>query len=395
MYPVLRLKSGKESTVLQRHPWIFSGALVDIPDGIPHGSLVRVADNDGHIIGTGTLSNRTTIAVRVFHFGDAVIDSAWIRERVIQAADLRHSLGFGIDDSTTGYRIIYGESDMLPGLVVDRYNDVLVIQISTKGMDLMRDNIVAILADLLRPAAIVERSDLTVRREEGLDDIISICYGKIEDETIFSEYGRKYVADILKGQKTGFYLDQKDLRLLVGKLSENRNILNLFSYSGGFGIAAMASGAKAVKNIDSSEAALALCQRNADLNGICQDHMTMLCADVFQFLSGDPVEEYDMVIIDPPALIKAKGNFDAGRKAHHFLNRAAMRLVKDGGYFVTSSCSSFFNEDDLSVTLRRASVQNNLRLEFRYSVRQSPDHPISFYFPESYYLKSFICQVRK
>jgi 23S rRNA (cytosine1962-C5)-methyltransferase len=154
-------------------------------------------------------------------------------------------------------------------------------------------------------------------------------------------------------------------------------------------------GAQAVHNIDSSEAALALCRKNAELNRISPESMTTLCADVFQYLSNDTDEKFDMVILDPPALIKAKGNFDAGRKAHHFLNRAAMRLVRDGGLFVTSSCSSFFNEDDLSVTLRRASVQNNLHLDLRHSVRQSPDHPISLYFPESFYLKSLICQVRK
>mgnify|MGYP001171422209 CR=1 FL=1 len=395
MYPVLRLKPGKESTVLQRHPWIFSGALMDIPNEIPHGSLVSVADSAGNIIATGTLSNRTTIAVRAFEFGPATIDAGWIREKMARANDYRRFLGFGIDNITTGFRLVYGESDMLPGLVVDRYKDVLVIQISTKGMDLMRDIIIGVLIDQFRPAAIVERSDLNVRREEGLEDIISVCYGALREEVEFTENGRKYLADIWKGQKTGFYLDQKDLRNLVGKLSRGKKVLNLFSYSGGFGVAALADGARTVHNIDSSEAALALCMRNAELNGFAPESMTTLCADVFQYLSGDGNEDYDMVVIDPPALIKAKGNFEAGRKAHHFLNRAAMRLVKDGGFFVTSSCSSFFNEEDLLVTLRRASVQNNLRLDLRYSVRQSPDHPISIYFPESYYLKSLICQVRK
>jgi len=395
MYDKISLRSGKEVNVQYRHPWIFSGALSEPPDRSRHGSLILVADSRGRVIGTGTLSAKSSIAVRIFEFGEAVIDRAWFASRLTEAEEARRLLGFGPGMPTDGYRAVHSEADGIPGLVVDRYRDVLVMQISTAGLDLLRDEVVAALLDIYRPRAIIERSDLTVRREEGLPDIVSARHGDDAGVVEFLENGRKCLADVMGGQKTGFFLDQRDLRRRLAEFSSNRDGLNLFSYSGAGAVAALAGGATRVHNVDSSAAALELGRRQAAINGIDPERFTTEEADIFQYLGANREPCRDLVIMDPPALIKSKNDAEEGRRAYHFLNRAALRLVRDRGVFVTSSCSHFLPEDDLAFILRRASLQAGVRLKILDVVRQSPDHPQSVYFPESAYLKSFICLVRR
>jgi 23S rRNA (cytosine1962-C5)-methyltransferase len=395
MYPTLKLKAGKEANVIFRHPWIFSGALAEIPDDIAHGSLVHVVDSGEVIIATGTYSAKSMIAVRVFEFGRAVIDKDWFRARFTEADALRTILGYGSSGLTSGYRLVFGESDRIPGLIVDRYENVLVIQLATAGLEQLREMIIEVLVDLFRPRSIVERSDISVRREEGLEEITALRYGSDPGRVEFRENGLRFVADVNFGQKTGFYLDQKELRKEIREHARGRAILNLFSYTGAASAAALAGGAKSVLNIDSSEPSLELCNVHAEMNGIPPGLSATESGDVFGWLSTRYNPEYDMVLMDPPALIKSQVDIDVGRKAYHFLNRAAMRLIKDCGLLVTSSCSAFFREEDFTYSLRRASVQAGVRLDLLKMVRQSPDHPISLYFPESYYLKSFICRVRR
>jgi len=395
MYPVITLKAGKEANVAFRHPWIFSGALENVPDGAEHGSVVRVADKRGITLATGTYSARSSIAVRVFAFGEAQIDRAWLTARLKEANDRRLQMGYGPGTDTTGYRVAFGEADHLPGLVVDRYGDTVVFQISTTGMDRFRLDVIAAIEEVLEPKNIVERSDLAVREEELLEDVIEVHKGASDDLVEFTENGLKFLADVKAGQKTGFFLDQKDARAALAKLSEGKDALNLFSYSGAAGIAMMKGGAKSVHNMDASEEALALCEKHAKLHKIKASAFTTEAADIFQWLGEQKDGDRDMVVMDPPALIKAMKDAESGRKAYHFLNRAAMRLVKDGGIFATSSCSHFLTEDDLAYTLRRASVQAGLTLELLAATRQSADHPQSVYFPESNYLKTFIFKVKR
>jgi len=201
--------------------------------------------------------------------------------------------------------------------------------------------------------------------------------------------------DVLRGQKTGFFLDQKDLRKAIAPLSKDKKVLNLFSYSGSFGVIALKNKAKHVTNVDVSEEALALCERNAKLNKIPKTKYSTEKADVFQWLSTRKDPEFDMVIIDPPALIKSNKDKDDGIKAYHFLNRASLRLVKDNGIFVTSSCSHYLTDDDFSLILKKAGIQAGVTLSILAKITQSPDHPISLYFPESEYLKSYICLVSR
>jgi 23S rRNA (cytosine1962-C5)-methyltransferase len=378
-----------------RHPWIFSGALENAPEDSAHGEVVRVADKHGKILATGTYSARSTIAVRAFAFGEVEIDGAWIRERLKEANGRRLAMGYGPGTETTGYRVAFGEADGLPGLVVDRYADVAVFQISTMGMDRFRTEVIAAVKDVLQPVAIVERSDLGVRGEEFLEDVVAVHEGDVSGPVEFKERGSKFLADVAGGQKTGFFLDQKDARAELAKFAEGRKALNLFSYSGAAGIALMKGGAESVHNVDASEEALALCDKHAKLHKIKAADFTTEQADIFQWLGEGERGTYDLVAMDPPALIKSMKDAEGGRKAYHFLNRAAMRLVKDGGVFATSSCSHFLTEDDLAYTLRRASVQAGITLDMLAVVRQSPDHPQSVYFPESAYLKTFIFRVKR
>lgn len=394
-YPIMTLKEGKEANLVYRHPWIFSGALAALDRDIPHGSLVWLADTKGKILATGTYSAHTTIAVRIFEFSKVEINQKWLRDKVTAAGEKRVAFGYGPGSATTGYRLIFGESDSLPGIVIDRYEDVFVLQFSTAGAELLKNQIVEILLEMFQPKSIVERSDIPVRAEEKLPDSRGLLYGKAPELVEFKENGLNFLADVTGGQKTGFYLDQKELRAEIAKISAGRKTLNLFSYSGASGIAALKGGAISVLNIDSSEQALSLSEKIRKLNDISADIYNFKMADIFNWLAAQSKPEYDLVLLDPPALIKSRNDRESGQKAYHFISRAALRLVHDRGIFVSSSCSSFFTEEDLAFTLRRASVQANLSLELLHIVRQSPDHPISFYFPESSYLKSFICRVRR
>lgn len=388
------LKTDKVATVAFRHPWVFSGALVRRPDDVPHGSTVRLCDTQGRLLGVGTYSAFGTIAVRVFEFGPAELNTDWFIRKITEANQRRCHLGYGEHSETTGYRVVFGEADGIPGLVVDKYGSVLVMQISTAGLDHMRQQIIDALIELFEPLAIVERSDIPSRKDEHIPDVTGVQYGGEQDEVQFLENGLCFVSLPLQGQKTGFYLDQKDLRREIRALAKGKEVLNLFCYTGSAGAAALAGNASSVHQIDASEVALHYCARQLELNNIDWTHHTTQAADVFKWLGSSPEGKWDMVVIDPPALIKSQRDMESGRKAYHFLNRAAMRLVRGGGLFVTSSCSSYFNEDDFMHTLRRASVQDNLRLDVLKIVHQSADHPVSIYFPESAYLKTFICLVR-
>ncbi len=397
MYPIIILKPSKEHLLESRHPWIFSGALELSSILVEHGSLVHVVDSKGKIVATGTFSAHSNIAVRVFEFGEATIDEKWLTTKIESAHNRRLLLGYGPDTDTTGYRIVFGEADGIPGLVADRYNDVIVIQLTTAGTDNFLDTIVRCLIDLLNPRAVVERSDIANRREEKLKEQTGALHGSFgDDERVeFRENGIKMLAYPLKGQKTGFYLDQKDTRSVFVQMSKGLRVLNLFSYTGANAIAAIKGGAKSVLNIDSSNWALERSKELAKLNRIAASKMLTEETDVFKWLNSRGDDKFDMVIMDPPAIIKSRKESDDGRKAYHFLNRAAMRLVKSGGLFVTSSCSQFFTVEDFATTLRRASVQNGQTVNVLKVIPQSPDHPVSLYFPESFYLKTFVCSVSK
>lgn len=350
-------------------------------------------DQSGKIIATGTYSAHSTIAVRVLDWSEQIIDENWVYDKLSLAHERRQLLGYGPHTETTGYRVLFGEADGFPGLVVDRYSDVVVLQISTAGIEALRTEIVACLRKLFDPSAIVERSDLVTRKIERMGESTGVIFGNFDETSRFLEGGLTFESDVLNGQKTGFYLDQKDLRKFVRQVSQSRRVLNLFAYTGSLGIAALAGGATSVLNIDSSASALQKCGKHAAMNGFEQEKMQMVESDVFQWLSTQNNQLFDMVMMDPPAIIKARKDIKSGAKAYHFLNRAALRLVAKGGVFVTSSCSQFFSLNELMETVARAATQNGRQVHILRVIFQSADHPLSVYFPESLYLKSLVLKV--
>ncbi len=294
---------------------------------------------------------------------------------------------------TTGYRVLFGESDGFPGFIVDKYNDVIVIQISIAGVNKLRDVIIDCLKELFNPRAIVERSDSPSRKEEGMESETNVISGDNVDKVVFKESGINFCANVLSGQKTGFYFDQREVRKVVKSLAKDRRVLNLFSYTGATGIYAMLGGALNVHNVDSSVPALELCKENAGLNSIDLKKFSTESADVFQWIAKQTEQVYDMIIIDPPALIKSQRSIKDGFKAYHFINRASLRILTPGGVLVTSSCSQHFGEQDFVTTLRRAALQSDRKVDVLDFIKQSSDHPVSLYFPESYYLKTFVCYI--
>ena len=402
-YPEVRLKPGRNASIVSRHPWIFSGAIASIDEHAAPGSLVSVIDSDGAIVATGGLARGPMITVRVFDFDDTEINVDWLRARISESDNRRRLLGYGPGTgtppsgwaSTTGYRVVFGESDSLPGIVIDRYEDTFVVQLATAAADRLRNIIVEALVSLYNPPCIYEKSDSTARDDEGLEPSTGTLIGDLPEEVTFLENGQRCLADIREGQKTGFFLDQKDLRHWVRRLSDGRRVLDLFSYTGATATSALLGCATSVHCVDSSSTALTLCRRHAELNDLDPAMITTETADVFQWLGSRSEPEYDMVLLDPPALIKSARHGESGRKGYHFLNRAAMRLINDDGLLITSSCSAHFSEEDFITTLRRAADQANVDLHLLTTVHQSPDHPVSLTFPEASYLKSFICHLRR
>ena len=356
---------------------------------------MRVTDPEGKILGVGTYSDSSSIAVRVLDFTETMITVDWFEKRFREAQERRLLLGYGPETQTTGYRLLFGEADGVPGLIVDCYEDVFVFQIATAGMDALRSLIVSALTNCFSPRTIIERSDISTRKEENLEDVIVVHLGEDPRQVEFLEQGIKFISDPLNGQKTGFFLDQKETRTAIRQFAHGRDVLNLFSYTGASGVSAMKGGATSVHNVDGSQFALEGCQAHARLHHISETQFTTKRSDIFQWFNEHTEQTFGMVVMDPPALIKSNKDAEEGKKAYHFMNRAALRLVKDGGIFVTSSCSHYFTEEDFAFLLRRASVQANVSLSILAITHQSADHPVSVYFPEGQYLKTFVCSVRR
>jgi 23S rRNA (cytosine1962-C5)-methyltransferase len=397
--PLLHLKPGKENILLQRHPWIFSGALERF-DQITHGAICQLTTETGEIVATGTFSNRGGIAFRVFDWSPVSLDTEWMQQKIKLAHRRRELLGLAgeIDSpNKSGYRIVHAEADSLPGIIIDRYADTLVFQLSTAGADGLRQTILDALQSLFLQCNIVERSDSHSRTSEGLPANCTSHVNKSIDADLtsvqFEQDGMRFLAHPLTGQKTGFYLDQRDLRVALRKLSHGRRVLNLFSYTGTLGLAAALGGASSVHHVDASDESLECVRKHWELNE-CETAFSIETADIFQWLGQTHHETFDMVILDPPALIKSQKDAESGQRGYHFLNRAAMRLLSPGGILVSSSCSQYFSQDDLMTTIRRSAIQNQREADLLAVVHQSGDHPRSLYFSESDYLCSLVCVVR-
>lgn len=397
VYPRVQLQSGREKSLRFRHPWVFSRAIARFPESLENGSIVSVVDDRGNVLGTAYYNRNSQMALRMLSFEEVKVDEAFFVEKFKERLAFRRRF---LDLShTNAFRLVFAESDGLPGLVVDLYGDYVVIQIHTLGMDVLRPLVVKALVKVLDPKGIYERSDLEVRKKDGLSTLpTGVLYGKEppRDYEIL-ENGLKYFVDIQSGQKTGFFLDQRDNRMALRQYVSGKKVLNLFSYSGGFSVSALKGGATHVTSVDISAPALELAKKNFELNGFEPGKHGFAVKDVFDFLE-DTVqkgERYDVVVLDPPAFVKNQDSLKHGTNAYIKLNSKALRVLADDGVLVSSSCSSHVTPELFRMILFKAALENRRELVLLEQKNQPPDHPLNINFPEGEYLKFVVCSAGK
>jgi 23S rRNA (cytosine1962-C5)-methyltransferase len=389
------LKSGRDKAARNRHPWIFSGAVERIAGDPDDGDIVTVRDTSGRFLAQGYLNRRSQITVRLLSWDedDTITPSSWQR-RIASAIARRHALA--ADPMTTAYRLIHAEADLLPGLIVDRYHDDLIVQCLTLGIARRRQTIVDALVDVTSPRGIYERSDVDVRAQEGLPPATGSLYGKTPAPEIeILENGHRFLADVIQGQKTGFYLDQRENRRALTRYVQGKEMLNAFSYSGAFSIYAAAAGAGAITNLDTSAEALALARRNAALNGMERREDTYVQGDVFQMLRRyrDRGRSYDLIVLDPPKFAPTRKHVQRAARAYKDINLLAIKLLRQDGILITFSCSGGIDPTLFQKIVFGASIDARRDVQVLQRLSQGIDHPVLLSFPESAYLKGLICRV--
>lgn len=383
------LKAGKDKAIRNRHHWIFSGAVAKLPE-FSDGSCLPVHGNDGSLLGWGYFNQKAKIIGRMVSFDDTLPLIA-VRKHLEAALVLRTILFKG--NKTTAYRLVNGEGDLLPGLIVDKYNDVLVVQISTLGMDQLRDYIVELLIELVQPHCIFEKSQLPSRKEEGLTDVQGVLFGKVPTHDVeIVENGLRFNVSILQGQKTGFFLDHREMRESICSYSKGRRVLNCFAYTGGFSVYAAAGGASVVDSVDISKAAILTAEENMILNGFPSKMYRCITADVFQFLR-ESVLDYDLVILDPPAFAKRQKDIVAACRGYKDINRIALQKMPKNSFLLTSSCSYYVDDNLFQTVIFQAAVEAKRNVKIIGRHRMASDHPINICHPESDYLKSLFLYV--
>jgi len=388
----LTLKKGREKAVLRHHPWIFSGAVQSLSGEPEPGETVAVRDSGGNFLAWGAYSPKSQIRARIWSWDqDQSIDPAFFEERIRTAIKLRETL---IDpQSTSAYRLIHAESDRLPGLIVDRYNDILVMQILSAGIEHWRDEITQILIKLQNPNGIYERSDVAVRGLEGLEERVGELYGKIPQRSVLiNENGIKFKVDLMGGQKTGFYLDQRDNRQFCREIAQGSSVLNCFSYTGGFTTYALAGGAESVLSIDSSEDVIHLAKENVLLNQGSLENCEWIVGDVFEELRTlrDRGRQFDLVILDPPKFAPTASQAKQAARGYKDINLYGFKLLKPGGILMTFSCSGGIDEPFFQKIVADAALDAEVDAQILYRLTQAPDHPTHLAFPEGTYLKGLV-----
>jgi 23S rRNA (cytosine1962-C5)-methyltransferase len=382
------LKPGRDKPVRQRHPWIFGGAIERV-EAAADGDVVEVITREGEWLARGYLNRRSQIVVRLLTWDQSVpIDDAFWRSRLSRSISARP---YG-----PARRLVNAEADGLPGLVVDQYGEWLVMQALTLGLDRRKDLIAPLLAELVQPRGIYERSDVDVRAKEGLMSATGVAWGDEPPARIkIEEHGLHFWVDVQRGHKTGFYLDQRDNRLKIRPYVREAEVLNLFSFSGGFAVAALAAGAQRVINVDSSAEALTLAKENYRLNDLPVQDADFVEADVFSYLrklrAGQ--RRFDVIIADPPKLAQAQSQIDRAARAYKDLNLVSMQLLKPGGYLITFSCSGVVSSDLFQKIVFGAAVDAKRDVQIVERLSQAGDHPVLLSFPESEYLKGLVCRV--
>jgi len=391
----VKLKKSADSFIKRKHPWIFSGAIEKVDGNPANGETVQIFTSNKTPIGFGSFSPSSQIRVRVWSFNpEEIIVDEFFRKKILLAHSLREKI---IDTSkTNAYRIINAESDGLPGLVVDRYSNYLVCQFFTSGVEAYKEIIIEILNDIFKPTGIYERSDVEVRIKEDLQPNQGLLKGTIPGDLIeVRENGLKFLVDIKSGHKTGFYLDQRDNRELFSEFSKGKNVLNCFSYSGGFSIYALASGAHKVTQIDSSLSALELANRNIELNGLSISLAENINDDVFKVLRKfrDERKSFDLIVLDPPKFAESASQVENAAKGYKDINLLAIKLLNPGGTLFTFSCSGHISLELFQKIVAGAALDSGREVKIIKQLTQSSDHPVALNFPEGLYLKGLICSV--
>ena len=393
--PVVRLKPGREQSMKNRHPWIFSGALQAVPDGLEPGSTVAVLSASGQALGSGAVSPASQIAVRLWSFEpEQEIDVGFFRERLAQALDARQERVNGLE--APACRLVNAESDRLPGLVVDRYGDFLVCQFLSCGAEYWKNTIAEALNELAQPCGIYERSDVEVRQKEGLKPRAGVLLGAPPPDVIEVRMrDLRLLVNVTSGHKTGSYLDQADNLPIAASHARGREVLNCFAYTGAFGLAALAGGAGHVLNLDSSGPALELARRSVEVNGFSQEAAEMLEGDAFTELRRfrDSRRDFDLIVLDPPKFAANAAQVQRAARAYKDINLLALKLLRPGGTLMTFSCSGHVSAELFQKIVADAAVDADRHVQITAFLSQSADHPVSTNFPQGRYLKGLVCRV--
>lgn len=393
--PVLALRKGEDRRLAAGHLWIFSNE-VDVGKtpltAFAPGDCVRVESAQGRPLGSAYVNPAALICGRVY-CQDATrpLDAELLRSRLASALALRQSLF-----PAPYYRLVFGEGDLLPGLVVDRFGDLLAVQIGAAGMERLRPELIAALTDLLEPSGILLKNDLPGRELEGLARTVEVAAGSVPDEAEIEENGCRFVVPLAGGQKTGWFYDMRATRALAAGLAQGRKVLDVFSYAGGLGVACARAGAASALCLDASRQALEYAARSAELSGVAE-RVETLCVDALAGLKDLRAkgQSFGLVSVDPPAFVKRRKDLDKGLAAYRTVNRLALDLVEDNGFFVSCSCSQHVGAADLRKVLAGAARDAGVRLQILTSCHQAADHPIHPAMPETEYLKGFLCRVTR
>ena len=388
----IRLKPGKEESVIRRHPWIFSGAIASLPSGLQEGELVTVTDSKGTVLGTGHYQIGS-IAVRMLEFDNDSLPDDFFSRRLRSAYNLRRELGLMRPDNDC-YRLVHGEGDFLPGLVIDIYGDTAVMQAHSPGMHFARGEVAEALTLIpdARIRNVYYKSDTTLPFKADLGPENGYLIGQY-DGNIATENGLQFNIDWLKGQKTGFFVDQRENRSLLEKFARGRRVLNMFCYTGGFSVYAMRGGALSVDSVDSSAKAVALTDANIALNFPDDPRHRSYTEDAFKFLNDMEKDKYDLIILDPPAFAKHRGAIKNGLIGYRRLNTRAFEKIKPGGILFTFSCSQAITREMFRLAVFSASVKAGRRVRILHQLSQPADHPVDIAHPEGEYLKGLVLEV--
>ena len=398
MYKQIRLRKGKDESLRRFHPWVFSGAIQSVDEGIAEGEVVRVVTNSGDFIAVGHYQ-QGSIAVRVLTFNDVEIDEKFWSSRLRSALQMRCAIGIADNPQNNTYRLVHGEGDNLPGLIIDVYDKTAVMQAHSIGMHMMRKEIARSLSAVMqnRIAYIYYKSETTLPFMTA-DDMNGFLVGGSADN-IATENGLKFRVDWIKGQKTGFFVDQRENRSLLEQYAKGKRVLNMFCYTGGFSFYAMRGGAQLVHSVDSSAKAIELTKENVALNFPGDSRHEAYCEDAFKFLDGIAGEgspnttSYDLIVLDPPAFAKHRGALHNALKGYTRLNQKAFEKIERGGVLFTFSCSQVVTKDHFRNAVFTAAALARRKVRILHQLHQPADHPINIYHPEGEYLKGLVLYV--